>query len=474
MFLNLFLNAQQSEIDSIKTLLNIQKEDTSKFKLYTTLINLNTKDNISYLDSCDIIANRINNPLYFIRALSEKGSYFAERSENKKSLSFFLKALEISTEIGHKEYMSKCFNNIANRYDVMGIYDKALYFHFKALKLKEELNLVKKIYISKINIAIVYYNLKQYNQSIEYNTEALKDCIKYKDKINEANIYLNLGNNYSDNGKLEKGILYYEKAAELAKKVDEPSIYAISNAGLAGSYILIKDYIKAKKYATITLNISDENEFNEYSSSARIILGEINIATNRYDVAEKQLLEGLKIAKENDMALNQRDAYLNLSNLYSKQEKFDQSLTYYKLFSSLKDSLINDNKTQLLSNLQENFEIEKKDKENKLLQTQNQLSRATIKQQKIVTYFIIGGLLIVSCLAFFVFKGLKKQRKANKIISLQKLEVERQKTAVEEQKQKVEEHQKEILDSIHYAKRIQTALLPNEKYIKRKINELNK
>ena len=38
----------------------------------------------------------------------------------------------------------------------------------------------------------------------------------------------------------------------------------------------------------------------------------------------------------------------------------------------------------------------------------------------------------------------------------------------------IEEKQKEILDSIHYAKRIQTALLTSEKYIERNLNKLTK
>jgi len=42
-----------------------------------------------------------------------------------------------------------------------------------------------------------------------------------------------------------------------------------------------------------------------------------------------------------------------------------------------------------------------------------------------------------------------------------------------ERKRMIEEKQKEILDSIHYAKRIQTALMPHEKYIARNINKLN-
>ena len=41
---------------------------------------------------------------------------------------------------------------------------------------------------------------------------------------------------------------------------------------------------------------------------------------------------------------------------------------------------------------------------------------------------------------------------------------------IEEQKLLVDEKNKDILDSIHYAQRIQNSLLPTEKYIKRHLN----
>jgi hypothetical protein len=49
-----------------------------------------------------------------------------------------------------------------------------------------------------------------------------------------------------------------------------------------------------------------------------------------------------------------------------------------------------------------------------------------------------------------------------------------QKADIEDKKQMIEEKQKELLDSIHYAKRIQKALLPPEKYIDRNLTSLNK
>ena len=61
--------------------------------------------------------------------------------------------------------------------------------------------------------------------------------------------------------------------------------------------------------------------------------------------------------------------------------------------------------------------------------------------------------------------SLIRVNKAKKVISLQKLETDKQKHLVEEK-------QKEILDSINYAKRIQQAHMPTEKYVMKNIERL--
>jgi hypothetical protein len=54
-----------------------------------------------------------------------------------------------------------------------------------------------------------------------------------------------------------------------------------------------------------------------------------------------------------------------------------------------------------------------------------------------------------------------------RITQRQKRIIEDQKGIVEHQKKIVEEKNKEVLDSIYYASRIQKALLPTEKYLKK-------
>jgi hypothetical protein len=86
------------------------------------------------------------------------------------------------------------------------------------------------------------------------------------------------------------------------------------------------------------------------------------------------------------------------------------------------------------------------------------INMAQLKQEKTQRYSLYGGLLLVVLFALFMVQRFRLTNKQKKIIEVQK--------------HVIEEKQKEMLDSIHYAKRIQRALLTSEKYIQRKMKEL--
>jgi serine phosphatase RsbU (regulator of sigma subunit) len=80
-------------------------------------------------------------------------------------------------------------------------------------------------------------------------------------------------------------------------------------------------------------------------------------------------------------------------------------------------------------------------------------------KQKVITYATAGGLGLVALFLVFVFNRLQVTRK-------QKTVIEEQKTVVEKAHHELEEKNKEIMDSITYAKRIQSAILPPTKLVK--------
>jgi hypothetical protein len=93
--------------------------------------------------------------------------------------------------------------------------------------------------------------------------------------------------------------------------------------------------------------------------------------------------------------------------------------------------------------------------------------QAEIKARKNQQYALFGGLGLVIVFAGFMFNRFKITQK-------QKFIIEEQKEVVEKQKNLVEEKQLEILDSIRYAKRIQSAHLPNDSYIDKNLKRLSK
>ena len=81
-----------------------------------------------------------------------------------------------------------------------------------------------------------------------------------------------------------------------------------------------------------------------------------------------------------------------------------------------------------------------------------------------IIYFVVV-VLVFLILVFFVIRSNYLRKQTNNTLLQQKEIIESQKREVETQKHLVEEKQKEILDSITYAKRLQEAILPSQEFI---------
>jgi serine phosphatase RsbU (regulator of sigma subunit) len=91
-----------------------------------------------------------------------------------------------------------------------------------------------------------------------------------------------------------------------------------------------------------------------------------------------------------------------------------------------------------------------------------------IEKQKLVLYFVLIALLMVSFLGYYIYRGYRIKKEANikleeknRTISLQRDEIAEQRDLAAAQRDQIAYQKKHITDSIMYAKRIQTALIPS-------------
>ena len=126
-----------------------------------------------------------------------------------------------------------------------------------------------------------------------------------------------------------------------------------------------------------------------------------------------------------------------------------------------------------LTRQREKIEIQKaaiNDKQQRISEQDSKIKvqLEAIEKQKLVLYFVILALLLVSFLGYYIYRGYKIKKEANlkleeknKTISLQKDEIEKQRDLAAAQRDQIGYQKRHIEDSIMYAKRIQTALMPS-------------
>ena len=140
---------------------------------------------------------------------------------------------------------------------------------------------------------------------------------------------------------------------------------------------------------------------------------------------------------------------------------FDHFIKY----TILKDSIFNKQIMIKQTEAELNYQFDKKTAQDSIRnaeqanQKEMQYSQK-IREQRAYTYGGIIGIVLMIIVTGVSFRAYKLKKKTNTLIS--------------KQKNLLEEKQKEILVSIHYAKRIQQSLLPNEKYIDKNLKRLNK
>lgn len=163
-------------------------------------------------------------------------------------------------------------------------------------------------------------------------------------------------------------------------------------------------------------------------------------------------------------------AHIPLSTIYTTITGYQANIHYMEM--TLLNELFNkaninnkENMARELTDLALKYESMQQEKKISMLQKDQEMNDLKIKakdaeisnREKTITYFIFG-LIAFSVLTIFVIRSNVLRKQTNK-------ELTKQKNEVETQKHLVEEKQKEVIESITYAKRLQQAILPSQNNI---------
>ncbi|MDP2387911.1 MAG: SpoIIE family protein phosphatase [Bacteroidota bacterium] len=339
--------------------------------------------------------------------------------------------------------------------------NKSKYFLLKSM-LEEagiELNKAYNLYSIKKDTLGLAYVLKLRSillERVDNHEESLRLLEQsyglYKRSKNYKNMYsvlLNLSSRYTLTNMLDKAKRCFEELDSLKEYQGTTNIYYYNqNKGIFE--VRLKNYKVAEEYLTIAWKFAHEKKMIDSEATILTYLGQNSRLSGDLKQAEEYLLSSEKIGKENALDHELLEAYDEIIMLYNDAKDFKKAFDYQKLKEELSKKLMNLERVNKIAALEKKLALSEKQKEVDLEKVHTEEEQN--KSKRLIAGMIGTG--IIALLLVFLFIRTRKLK--NKI---------HEKSVI------VEEKQREILDSIHYAKRIQRALLTPETYIKKYLND---
>jgi serine phosphatase RsbU (regulator of sigma subunit) len=420
-------------------------------------------------------------------SLNNIGAINADKGRLSKAIEYYEASLKVHRENSYKIGTSDALNNLGIVYDNLGDASRALEYFHEALKIQEEMHLKDGQALTLNNIAFVYASQHEFKKALEYNSKSLKYRYELNDKEgitqslnNIANIYENIGDPNCKKDRescLNEGLVLALKNYKMCIEIQTE---AGDKRGMAYSFNNIASFYRKYGDPDFAGNASEKKKHGQalamefLAKSLKIheeIQNSVGVAYASNNIAqvlvnEGKTIEALRYAKQSFDIGNQfghpeiiyRSAS-TLKKIYLIQNKFKEAMNMYELEIQMRDSLNNLSNQKALITQNTKYEYEKKAAADSVrVYEEKKVINAQLKQEKTQRIALYGGLILVGLFGAFMYNRFKITKKQNDLIQIQKTELQLQ-------KELVEAHQKETLDSIHYAKRIQTALISNSDFI---------
>jgi len=407
------------------------------------------------------VSKKVNSNKHLILFLNSSGISLSLLGNNDSALFYFETALALSKKHNLKELQKNTISNIGSIHYYKGNLNNAILCFLESLKIDESLGDSSSMAGTFSNIGLLYFSLKDYDKALLYFLDSKKIYSQTKDieglvtaLVNEANVYY-LKKDY------HKALKAYYEANQFAfsiKHNDVLLVKTLSNIGLV--YYNLGEYDSSLAYINKGLELSKKlNENNSISMGYRA-LGNLYYKLNDYTKAIFYSTKALEIAQNISSLDLIKDASSSLYDSYKSIGNHKKALEMYELYVSTRDSIESEENQREVLRQEYKYEYEKQAaadsvaflKEQEINKAQIDKQKAEIKAKRNQQYALYGGLLLVLIFSGFIYNRFKISQK--------------QKSIIESQKQTVEEKNKEITDSISYAKRIQSAILPPVKLFK--------
>jgi serine phosphatase RsbU (regulator of sigma subunit) len=407
-----------------------------------------------------------------IMAHENLGRYYTEHGQYDSAMVAYNFVILNYDVPEHNTSIAACLIGMGNVYDISSNFEKALECYLEAEKRYEQVDNHLGLGLAQMGIGNIYNTTSQHREAKIYFRRSYKNLLETSE-LYAAWSMNNLATSMMKLGEYDSAVLFFERSLEIKLKLND--VY-----GASYTYSDLGELYKEKGEDDLALNYflkaleskeALEGISKETVSGTSLGIAEIYYRKKNYLTAVFYFQQGLDFAKQSSSLMHQSRAYKGLANSKYKAGNYKDAFDDLSAHLRCVDSLNKQMHGQSLAELQSKYDADQKQKEIELLNTSNKVSQLEAekanKKTQTITFYLVGAVIIIilaAGLGISLFRSSTARRKANELLLLQKNEIQHQKELVEEKN-------KEVLDSITYAKRLQQAILPPLKTVKQHLPE---
>ena len=464
---------KKDRIDSVQKELVTAKDPIEIIKLKSSLGSLLKIERSSFWDSLEAESIKLKFTPVLINALGNKGVALNKKGAHAEAIRLFKRAYHLSDSISEITSLASLLDQLGYSYFSVGDINSALFYYHKALELNEKNGMHGKTALTLNSIANIHTETGNISSALEFIRKSLNIWYKINSKDDIAKALNNIGYINKMLYGPDSAITYYLQSLKLREESGDVIGMANSYNNL-GSIHRDKNEIKeARAYYEKSLAICREVKERRGTIASLCNLAKLLVKEGKAKQAIPLLEEAMQLSKE----MNSPEPIRNTAKFMYEAKRatgdYKGAMESYELFIALRDSVNNEANKKSAIRSQLKYEYQKEAaadsvahaKESEIKNAELAKQKAEISAKKNQQYALFGGLGLVMIFAGFMFNRFKITQKQKEVIEDQKAEVEIQKILVEAK-------QKEVIDSIIYAKRIQLAQIPTEKRVSEMIKKL--
>jgi serine phosphatase RsbU (regulator of sigma subunit) len=366
-------------------------------------------------------------------------------------------AVALANKIKDTEAQLAANLQLGELYQDFSEHEKANTSFLEALRISEATGNVKGIGRAKMEIGSMHGEMRKTDLSLKNYYEAMPYLEKAGDKKLLGDLYNFMGTAYKNKDSFDSSLHYHNKALAIRIELKDKRgmSYSYNNIGLV--YNKQENYPKALDYLRMSLAIKDSLGDKKGGAGSRINIATIYNTLGNYDEALEYALRGIELAEEAKAREFKKVGYQTVAESYSQKGNYKDAFIYLEKYAQLKDSIYDETSVQSIAELQTKYDTEKKERAIDLLNKEKEVQSLALKKNQYMIYGISAGCILLLVLAAVIYGSYNQKKKAHALLELQNVQIA--------------EKNKEITDSIRYAKRIQEALLPMEEDIYRNFSD---